>query len=140
MSRIWLVPLVLLAARCGGESSAQCAADKTCNPQCAADPDCGKQGCDADKFCNPKCPVGSDMDCGTAGCVADGDCNAKCPAGSDPDCVTAKQAVWPGFNGAAGTMTGKNYRVTGALVPGEYGKTASGTTHKVDTGIRRNTE
>ena len=91
--------------------------------------------CVKDGECNASCPGTSDPDCGV-GCTGDGKCNAKCPAGSDPDCA-AVQRTWPGFNAAAGTMSGKRYRVSGALVPGEYGKTVSGQSHKVDTGIRR---
>lgn len=136
MPKIWILSLALLAARCGG--SASCGANGECNPQCTVDPDCVKGGCEQDDICNDKCPEGegADPDCN---CTADKACNLVCPAGTDPDCAGtgSQQAVWPGFQGAAGTMRGKSYQVSGALVPGEYGKAAVGSTHKIDPGIRR---
>ena len=124
---------LLLAANCGGGSSQNCSQNGECNDQCAADPDCG--GCIQDGVCNAKCDKGTDPDCD---CSANKSCNPVCAAGTDPDCAAVgSQAYWPGFQGAAGTMRGQRYQVSGALVPGEYGKTAQGTTHKVDPGVRR---
>jgi len=136
MSRLGPVLLALLLAGCS--DPADCSANGVCNPQCAADPDCGGMSCEADGECNPNCPEGTDEDCGEEGCDQDGNCNKACPAGTDPDCAYTK-AAFPGFNSAAGTMKGANYQVTGTLVPGEYGKTATGTSKKAAPGIR-NTE
>ena len=135
MPKTWILFLAVLAAQCGG-SSQVCTQNGSCNAQCAADPDCD---CSADKNCNAVCAAGADPDCAAGDCTQNGECNVKCAKGADPDCAAAgaSQAVWPGFQGAAGTMTGKSYRVSGALVPGEYGKAAQGSTHKVDPGIRR---
>jgi hypothetical protein len=140
MPKVRFVSLALLLAACGGNGGGlDCGQNGTCNPQCAVgeDPDCGSAGCVMDGKCNPKCPKASDPDC--PNCAADGNCNAACAAGTDPDCPTTagpQQAVWPGFNGAAGTMKGKSYQVSGALVPGDYGTTAAGSSHQVDTGVR----
>ena len=86
----------------------------------------------------PEVPQGQGRRSGL-NCADDKKCNPLCAAGTDPDCaaVGSQQAIWPGFQGAAGTMRGKTYQVSGALVPGEYGKTAEGSSHKIDPGVRR---
>jgi hypothetical protein len=133
MPKTWTLALVLLAARCG-ESSQNCSQNGECNSTCAADPDCSGS-CEQDGVCNAACQKPVDPDCD---CSANKACNPVCAAGTDPDCAVAgSQAYWPGFQGAAGTMRGQRYQVSGALVPGEHGKSAQGGTHQVDPGVRR---
>jgi len=133
MPKTWILSLALLAAQCGGSES--CGQNGECNTQCTLDPDCVEGDCGKNGTCNEKCTKEPDPDCN---CTADKACNPACAAGTDPDCAAlGSQAFWPGFQGAAGTMRGKRYQVSGALVPGEYGKAAEGTSHKIDPGVRR---